>query len=103
MVSVLRSSGVAMCDSFLVRVRRRSGLKIATVLCGNGSQRLRRAMLQKTSIEIFTNVDDLLSFTFELLRSLLGERSENLVRSYAERSSEEIAQANVACELLRTP
>ena len=42
-------------------------------------------MLQRTSIEIITNVDHLLSFTFELLQSLLGQRSENVVRSYAER------------------
>ena len=41
--------------------------------------------MQWTSIEIFTNVDHLLSFTFELLQSLLGERSENVVRSYAKR------------------
>jgi hypothetical protein len=42
-------------------------------------------MLQRISIEIFTYVDYLLSFAFELLRSLLGERSENVVGSYAER------------------
>jgi hypothetical protein len=30
-------------------------------------------------------VDQLLSFTFELLQSILGERSENVVRSYAKR------------------
>jgi hypothetical protein len=41
-------------ESFLVRVRRRSGLKSASVLCGNGDQRLRRALLQRTSIEILT-------------------------------------------------
>ena len=41
--------------------------------------------MQRTQIEIFTNVDHLLSFAFELLRSLLGERSENVVRSYAKR------------------
>ena len=45
---------------------------------------LRRAY-EWTSIEIFTNVDQLLSFTFELLKSLLGERSENVVSSYAKR------------------
>ena len=48
------------------------------------SGRLRGAY-EWTSIEIFTKVDQLLSFTFELLRSLLGERSENVVSSYAER------------------
>jgi hypothetical protein len=42
-------------------------------------------MLQRTSTEIFTNVDDLLSFAFELLQSLLGERSENVVRSHDKR------------------
>ena len=36
-------------------------------------------------VKIFTNVDQLLSFTFELLQSILGERSENVVRSYAKR------------------
>jgi hypothetical protein len=41
--------------------------------------------LQRTSIEIFTNVDHLRAFTCDLLRSLQGERSENVVRSYAER------------------
>ena len=35
-------------------------------------------------METFTNVDHLPSFTFELLRSLLGQRSENVV-SYAKR------------------
>ena len=54
MVSVLRSSRVAMCNSFLARARRRSGLKSATFLCGNGAQRPRRTMLQRTSTEIFT-------------------------------------------------
>ena len=57
----------------------------APLFCGNGGQRLRRALLQRTSIEISTNVDHLLSFTFDLLQSLLGERSENVVRSYAKR------------------
>jgi hypothetical protein len=38
-------------------------------------------MLQRTSIEIITNVDHLLSFTFELLQSLQGERSEELCRA----------------------
>ena len=42
-------------------------------------------MLQRTQIEIFTNVDHLLSFAFDLLQSLLRERSENVVRSYAKR------------------
>jgi hypothetical protein len=42
-------------------------------------------MLQRTSIEIFINVDHLPSFAFELLRSLAGERSENVVRSFTER------------------
>jgi hypothetical protein len=42
-------------------------------------------MLQRTSIEVLGNVDDLLTLAFELLRSLLGERSENVVRSCAER------------------
>ena len=42
-------------------------------------------MLQRTSIEIFTNVYHLLSFDFALLQSLLGERSENVVRGYAKR------------------
>jgi hypothetical protein len=59
--------------------------RLATFLCGNAGQRLRRALLQRTSIEIFTNVDLLRAFAFELLQSLLGERSENVVRSYAER------------------
>jgi hypothetical protein len=36
-------------------------------------------------METFTNVDHLPSFTFELLRSLLGQRSENVVRSCAKR------------------
>jgi hypothetical protein len=31
-------------------------------------------------------VDHLRAFGFELLQSLLGERSENVVRSYAKRS-----------------
>jgi hypothetical protein len=43
------------------------------------------ALLQCTLIEIFTNVDHLLSFTFDLHQSLLGERSENVVRSCAKR------------------
>jgi hypothetical protein len=43
---------------------------------------LRRAY-EWTSIEIFTNVDQLLSFVIELLQSLLEERSENVVRSNA--------------------
>lgn len=42
-------------------------------------------MLQRTSIDIFTNVDQLPSSTRDLLQSLLGERSENVVRSYAKR------------------
>ncbi len=42
-------------------------------------------MLQRTSIEIITNVDNPFSHTSELLHSLLGERSENVVRSYAKR------------------
>ena len=50
-----------------------------------GGQRPRRALLQRTSIEISTNVDHLLSFTFDLLQSLLGERSENVARSQAKR------------------
>jgi hypothetical protein len=45
---------------------------------------LRRAY-EWSSIEIFTNVDQLHSFVFELLQSLLGERSENVVRSHAKR------------------
>ena len=47
-------------------------------------------MLQRNSIEIFTNVDHLLSFAFDLLKSLQGERSENVVRSYAERGEDPI-------------
>ena len=35
-------------------------------------------------------MDHLLSFTFELLQSLLGQRSENVVRSYAKRGEEGI-------------
>ena len=45
-VSVLRSSR-ALRDSFLSRARQRRRLKSATVLCGNGGQRLRRAPLQR--------------------------------------------------------
>ena len=41
--------------------------------------------MQRTSIEIFANGDHLRAFAFDLLRSLLGERSGNVVRSYAER------------------
>lgn len=43
-------------------------------------------MLQRISIDIFTNVDQLPSSTRDLLQSLLGERSENVVRSYAKRA-----------------
>jgi hypothetical protein len=39
-------------------------------------------------METFTNVDHLPSFTFELLRSLLGQRSESVVSSYSKRSEE---------------
>jgi hypothetical protein len=46
-------------------------------------------MLQRTQVEIFTNVFCLPFFAFELLRSLQEERSENVVSGYAERSSEE--------------
>jgi hypothetical protein len=42
-------------------------------------------MMQRSSTAIFANVDDLLTLAFELLQSLQGERSENVVRSYAKR------------------
>ncbi len=55
-------------------------LKSAFVLCGNGGQRPRRAVLRRTSVAIFANSDHLLSLGFELIHSPLRERSENVVR-----------------------
>jgi hypothetical protein len=52
--------------------------------CRGAAGALRRAY-EWTSIEIFTNVDHLLSFAFELLQNLPGKRSKNVVRSYAKR------------------
>ena len=45
---------------------------------------LRRAYAW-TSIEIFTNVDNLPSLSFDLFHSLLGKRSENVASSFAKR------------------
>ena len=46
--------------------------------------------MQRSSTAIFANVDDLLTLAFELLQSLQGERSENVVRSYAKRGEDSI-------------
>ena len=56
----------------------------APLFCGNGGQRLQRAPFQRAPMETFT-LWITPAFTFCPLQSLLGERSKNVARGFAER------------------